>query len=256
MSFLHHWHTIAYTALGVIAIIVYGVHFFRFKPKNRTLQKVFDPESLLVILIIFSIVLAVRVDSSPAELREDINRRLGELISTNKLAERISNPDELFRQLSIQLDNAKEEVYVTSLRRTPGEIVKLYPRAAKWYKELPYWPSKGINRRLYRVIGTATVEMTEWFKHECAIAQHSENVRLRGVRWSTALPAPNAVVFDDSISFLILSPPGGPVGETVAYRVEGEQLASSMRAYVDHWLKVGEQCAPGIEIQRSLSAIS
>jgi hypothetical protein len=250
-----HWHEIAYSALALLVIAAYVSHFFH---SEGVLAKFIKPENLLIIVLLFVMVIATRMESLGGALDTKMDEVSGRIFILSKLAgyakfEILKDTDKMFVELLRSLRETHSEVHVTSIRSEPPEFFKSQsPLAQVWYKELVEWADKAPGRRLYRVIGTPNNQMKAWFTKECAARKRTDNYILRSMNWDENIPIMNVVVFDRKEAFLVFSPPKGPLAETeILHILDSDSSNLVVERYFKNIMEETSPCAePGSSQRR------
>jgi hypothetical protein len=237
-----HWHEIAYVVLFLIAIGNYVLHFLDHKSKLST-------ESLLMLVLFFVVVIATRMEGfrgDQSTKMDELSAQIRNMESPSGFArvEKIANADQMFSALIESLNKAQTQIHVTSIRNEPPALLdKQSGLASEWYSQLRQWPNKKPGRVLYRLIGVPNKAMNQWFHDECT-KRSRDNYTLASVDWDGKSPTINIVVFDHQESYLIFSPPNGPLAETEVYRVTDPSFADLLiRGYFEYLNRTSSPCS-------------
>ena len=248
---LLHWHEVAYLILGIIFVAAYVVHFLPTK-KGSKLGKFLEVETILMVVLIFVAIIAVRVEKITDELDKQSDHyieTLDDALRGKGLAKvrHIESASVLNTALNKALERTTKEVRLARLREMSVDDL-LTITVTRAYTNIGEWADAAPGRVLYHVVNVGGDGMERWFEEECTRMSGSKNLGLKKIESSSGAPRLNFTVFDDREAFIMAhplsgsGPLSGPLEATKAVHIEDKAFASYMVNHFDQILKVAEGC--------------
>lgn len=242
---LLHWHDVAYLLLAIIFVVIYVVHFLP-GMKNSKLRKVLEVETILMVVLIFVAVIAVRVEKVASELEkqdDSINVIVDNALRGKGLAKinQIQSASDMFNKLSSALEQSTNEIRLARMWAKSADDI-LTGKTGPLYKDVEEWLEKDSGRVLYRVVNVAQEGMEKWFEEECNRKRGSTNIGLKRVEGNRVANSMSFAVFDNREVILMDSPLSGPFEATKAIHIEDPVFATYMATYFDQIFEVATGC--------------
>lgn len=244
---LPHWHELAYAILAIVFIAIYILHFMP-GMKDSKLKSLIQAESILLVVLVFVGIIAVRVETVVThieEIADRVNQSLDDFLAGADIArvERLDNLEESYLFKNRALQETKNEVRIYRFREETGTDLMTFSEQAKlWYGQLETWVTGQPGRAVYTVVGTPTPKMEQWFIEECAESVGQGNRLVKNLEEELRAPRMNFVVFDRREVILVAHTASGLVGVTNAYRVEDEGFATFFARFHRELMTGAESC--------------
>ena len=214
MSYLLlHWHEVVYLLLAIIFVAAYVVHFLP-GMKDSKLKKILEVETILMVVLVFVVVIAGRVEKVAREMdkRDDFfSEIVDDALRGKGLAKirEIESASDLYGELSAAQERSTKEIRLARLRAMSADDL-LTGKTTLLYKKIGEWLDAASGRVLYRVVNVAGDGMERWFEEECTRKSGSTNLGLKRIEGNRNVPRMNFAVFDDHEVFLMTHPLSGP----------------------------------------------
>lgn len=234
MPILEHWHEIAYGILALVFVIIYILHLIPNLKIHRTMEEFLHGETLLIVVLIFVAITAIRVEKVSNHVKfgtEEISGSLGDVLRSEGLArvEAANSIDELFATMNIARQHTSKEIRMLRMwGDSAEELSTLSSQAAIWYGEMDQWIQGAPGRILFRIIGVHDQVSEDVFNEQCRESARRGGRVVRKVDGILRDPDLNIVIFDQREVFLIVSPTGDLVKATKAYHIEDGSFAVFM----------------------------
>ena len=251
--FLQHWHELAYLLLALIFIAAYVVHFLP-GMKDSKLRKILEVETILMVVLIFVALIAVRMEKIHEEVeKQDVffNEIVDNALREKGLAKirEFESASDLYGELIAAQKRATKEIRLGRLRAMSADDILTDPKLL--YKNIEEWLDADPRRVLYHIANVAGDGMENWFEEECTRKSGSKNLGMKRIEGNRNAPRINFAVYDDREVFLMAHPQSesnphplsDPFEATKAVHIKDPVVASYMAAYFDQIFEVADGCS-------------
>lgn len=257
-DFFSHWHDYAYSAILIIFVILYIVHFFPSKHLGK-LKALLEVQTIIMLVLIFVAVVASRIEHVAKNADErweqaiTISDKRWEQTTTilDKLqlregfekVKRIEKTGTYLRGLSKALDQTHNEVFATAFRPEPLDEISSHSTDAEvWIEDLDRWVNAQSGRTYKRLVGFINDDQKKWFQDACQKQVRLSSTIIRGLDLSLDHSFLNMVIFDDDEVFISLRQTEEIFEGALRYHIRGPNMTKLFKEYFLSLWNNAERC--------------